>query len=452
MPPRVKGRSIELAAANGPHAGQASIRKAYEALGVQHFYATHGARYTNPHEAQIFAAVSQLLDDIPADVWLGMRELEPFDEAGGDSDEAGDDEIGTDMDCHQRNTFPARMPHHGYQKDDHSSFNRRTINPYFQSEDKATTEVLASDRTAGAGSAAADFGASRQSGTGPVSGGVASAPPIAMASSSSELVPPVPLRILDLACGSGEATVAIVDWNLRHPVIEGPPAMPAAAAAAVMAAPARFNAAAVAAAAASATDAPNKSTAEKQPVKGKHQQHQRQQSHGLMQHCHCDTAMALAELVLPYKLHITACDPYTGAAYLQRTGCTALQWSFEDIADGCLADWDPKEEDPAAMAAGSCCTAGVAAAALVMQQPSAAYGYPHFDLIICSFALHLCDSSRLHGTCTALSLAGRWLAVLAPHKRPVLGPELGWQLVFAWKVERTHLRLYRSQRVPPGAI
>lgn len=33
----------------GPHAGQDSIRQAYDAMGPQAFYSMHGERYTNPH-------------------------------------------------------------------------------------------------------------------------------------------------------------------------------------------------------------------------------------------------------------------------------------------------------------------------------------------------------------------------------------------------------------------
>ncbi|GIL66229.1 hypothetical protein Vafri_19760 [Volvox africanus] len=446
MPPREKGYSVASANAKGPHAGQASIRKAYEALGVQHFYATHGARYTNPHEAQIFAAIAQLLETIPAEVWLGMRELEPVAaEAEGDSDdEAGEDDIGTDPDCcQQRNTFLAQIP-------DRECRRGGLIDDHCFSEDKASTsgDVTASERIE-AGSA--DFKATRQGGTGAVPGRAAAASLAAMA--SSELMPPVPLRVLDLACGSGEATAAIMDWNLRHPVIERLSELPVAAAATAMVAPASVNKAATTVASAASTIGAHTKSAYKQTVVKEGRQQQQQQSHGFTQHCRHPGAAAglLTAPVLPYELHITACDPYTGAAYLQRTGCTAIQWSFEDIADGCLADWDPKMAGSCGAVVPPASAAGIAATALVPHQEPAYCCYPHFDLVICSFALHLCDPSRLHGTCTALSIAARWLAVLAPHKRPVLGPELGWQLVSAWRAERTHLRLYRSQRVPAGA-
>ncbi|EFJ46368.1 hypothetical protein VOLCADRAFT_93240 [Volvox carteri f. nagariensis] len=367
MPPRPKGHSA-VSAVSGPHGGQASIRKAYEALGVQHFYASHGSHYTNPHEAQIFAAVAQLLDAIPPAVWLGMHDLEP-DVAADDDDQDDSDDEG----C--RNA----------------------------------------DKAYGLGGGWL---------------GPAAAGGMAMAVGVPEVMPPVPLRVLDLACGSGEATAAITDWNQRHPL--------------------------------TAAAAPAAVTGFLPPGQHKGQQpHQGVQGRGQRR---SQSTAATVPVLLPYDLHITACDPYTGAAYEQRTGRAALRWSFEDIADGCLADWEPADIQTAA--------------AVVMPPPSSSSetahsgghsdsvdlvvppppillsppqrlspGGPHFDLVVCSFALHLCDPSRLYGTCTALSLAARWLAVLAPHKRPVLGPDLGWRLVAVRRVERTHLRLYRSLRV-----
>lgn len=67
--------------------------------------------------------------------------------------------------------------------------------------------------------------------------------------------------------------------------------------------------------------------------------------------------------------------------------------------------------------------------------------------MVCSFALHLCEPSRLFATLHALSLSARWLLVLAPHKRPVVLPQHGWARVAATKTDRTHLRVYRSLNV-----
>ena len=44
---------------------------------------------------------------------------------------------------------------------------------------------------------------------------------------------------------------------------------------------------------------------------------------------------------------------------------------------------------------------------------------PKVDMVICSFALHLVDSSsELFSLLWALSLKAKWLVVLAPHKKP----------------------------------
>lgn len=104
---------------------------------------------------------------------------------------------------------------------------------------------------------------------------------------------------------------------------------------------------------------------------------------------------------------IDGCDPYLFDLYQRRTGTPAERFSFEEIAAGALAG----------------------------------RGY---SLIVCSFALHLAEPSRLAAVCYQLSLASPALLVLTPHKRPLLRPEWGWRLEgeFVWARVRT--RLYRS--------
>jgi SAM-dependent methyltransferase len=102
---------------------------------------------------------------------------------------------------------------------------------------------------------------------------------------------------------------------------------------------------------------------------------------------------------------ITGCDPYTGAAFLARTGRKAESWSFVDIASGCLED-------------------------------------RRFSLVIASFSLHLCPESLLPGLCYALSQASRQLLVLTPHKRPEI--RWGWKHIaedYA-RIERVRVRFY----------
>ncbi|GLC45844.1 hypothetical protein PLESTM_001791400 [Pleodorina starrii] len=422
MPPRAKGQSAMPAAASGPHAGQASIRKAYEALGVQHFYASHGARYTNPHEAQIFAAIAQLLEAIPAAVWLGLREPAHGFHNDADGNEDDDDDDNDNDDRHHSGAATAAARGGIDRVSAHTCPGRASaaVGP--------RTEAPAQLRPSAAPSPTDEAG------------------PVAAAAVVSGLVPPVPLRILDLACGSGEATAALIHWNQRHPIRgsggsggEGGPARAGTsdstyAAGSAQSAPPSGSGAAVAA-------------AHQAPLPGRRQQQARA---GAARGPKAAAAAAAAarDVVLPYDLQIAACDPYTGAAYLERTGCPALSWSFEDIAEGCLADWQQQQGETEPEPKTTAATTISASAATTTSSPSCRSCGPQFDLVVCSFALHLCDPSRLYGTCTALSTAARWLAVLAPHKRPHLGPELGWVLVGARRVERTHVRLYRSLRVP----
>lgn len=119
---------------------------------------------------------------------------------------------------------------------------------------------------------------------------------------------------------------------------------------------------------------------------------------------------------LPAK-KITACDPYTGAAFAERTkshpatrqGLVAETWSFADIANGALE--------------GS-----------------------RFDVIICAYALHLCEASWLPSVCLALANASERLVIITPHKRPELQPWWGWSLFHEYRdpAYRIRLRAYSS--------
>jgi 2-polyprenyl-3-methyl-5-hydroxy-6-metoxy-1,4-benzoquinol methylase len=100
-------------------------------------------------------------------------------------------------------------------------------------------------------------------------------------------------------------------------------------------------------------------------------------------------------------------DPYTGPAYQARTGQAAEPLSFEAIAAGALA--------------------GRA-----------------YTLIICSYALHLLQPSRLPQLAYQLSLLAPALLVLTPHKRPHLRSDLGWALTGELVVERVRVRHYQS--------
>jgi hypothetical protein len=104
---------------------------------------------------------------------------------------------------------------------------------------------------------------------------------------------------------------------------------------------------------------------------------------------------------------IDGIDPYTHEAYFERTGAVAGRETFETIADG----------------------------ALIARR---------YSLIICSFALHLVERSRLPQLAYQLSCISRQLLVLTPHKRPVIREAWGWKLTHETVCQRVRSRLYRS--------
>jgi SAM-dependent methyltransferase len=105
--------------------------------------------------------------------------------------------------------------------------------------------------------------------------------------------------------------------------------------------------------------------------------------------------------------HLDGIDPYTAEAYERRTGRAAERFSFEDVAAGALSGRE-------------------------------------YSLVVCSFALHLCEPSRLPAVAYQLSLVAPALLILTPHKRPHLRPEWGWNLVGEQVIERVRSRFYRS--------
>lgn len=104
---------------------------------------------------------------------------------------------------------------------------------------------------------------------------------------------------------------------------------------------------------------------------------------------------------------ITGLDPYTGEAYQQRTGQTALPYKFEQIAAGVLSQH-------------------------------------RYSLIVCSFALHLVSQSRLPVVCYQLARIAPHLLILTPHKRPHIKAAWGWQMTNETSNEHVRTRYYES--------
>jgi len=124
-----------------------------------------------------------------------------------------------------------------------------------------------------------------------------------------------------------------------------------------------------------------------------------------------DLAAGSGEVTLALRrlgaINIKGIDPFTHAAYERRTGVNATRETFEEIAGGALEGQS-------------------------------------YSLIVCSFAMHLLEDSRLAGLAYQLSCIGDRLLILTPHKRPRLRDEWGWALEHERVVERVRLRLYRS--------
>lgn len=114
------------------------------------------------------------------------------------------------------------------------------------------------------------------------------------------------------------------------------------------------------------------------------------------------------------KLLVSACDPYTHDLYTTRTGFPCGKQSFRDIQVDGLAVEEGRSNNK-------------------------------YDVIVCSFALHLCPASEVFGLLYTLSRAAKWLVVLAPHKRPEVRTEMGWERKGQEvMIERTRGRLYQS--------
>ncbi len=104
---------------------------------------------------------------------------------------------------------------------------------------------------------------------------------------------------------------------------------------------------------------------------------------------------------------VSGIDPYTFEAYFERTGLHAETFSFDDIANGMLEG-------------------------------------RRYSLIVCSFALHLVENSKLPMLMFQLAQITDTLLVLTPHKRPQIKPEWGWTLEQEILEDRVRARLYRT--------
>ncbi|KAF9454823.1 hypothetical protein P691DRAFT_770341 [Macrolepiota fuliginosa MF-IS2] len=176
---------------------------------------------------------------------------------------------------------------------------------------------------------------------------------------------------------------------------------------------------------------------------------------------------------------IIAADPFTSAAYQDRTSLPCASLSFNDIAEGELPPFvsnlskikprapahpqslqdqieehnnteRDRDEDPLDLPDKN--------EALARQEPCTSV-----EMVVCSFALHLVENpSALFALLCTLSCKARWLVVLAPHKKPEIKDGWGWEKwnVKEWKgansmsshngeilFDRVHCRVYRSVNI-----
>jgi len=204
--------------------------------------------------------------------------------------------------------------------------------------------------------------------------------------------------VFDMACGSGEATVAFMEWWKQGKASAYSPTR-------------------------STVSIPRK----KSPIP--------------------DPPSLSSELPTP---QILAADPFTAEAFKTRTTLNCSTWSFQQIADGALADL------LIVSASSSGSTLDKGGREEIQDQRLV-------EMTICSFALHLIESpSELFALLWELSSKSRWLIVLAPHKRPEIKPGWGWMKwdVGSWTErpmsqsngeflqDRVHCRVYRSANIP----
>ncbi|EJF63342.1 hypothetical protein DICSQDRAFT_134790 [Dichomitus squalens LYAD-421 SS1] len=165
---------------------------------------------------------------------------------------------------------------------------------------------------------------------------------------------------------------------------------------------------------------------------------------------------------------ILAADPYTEQAFHTRTSLYAHPLSFKDIAEGKLPEiaskpvGAPKPNNPPEISPESSLHGHSSLTLRSTTSSSSSGDLDIIEMVICSFALHLIEKpSELFALLWELSTKARWLVVLAPHNRPEIKDGWGW---CKWDVEtwsecrmsdsvgelledRVHCRVYRSLNV-----
>lgn len=107
------------------------------------------------------------------------------------------------------------------------------------------------------------------------------------------------------------------------------------------------------------------------------------------------------------EVSVVGCDPYLYDQYIANVDNICYNYSFDDVIDGKLENHD-------------------------------------FDVVICSFAMHLCDSSKLNALLYQLARISRELIILTPNKKPEINDNywLQWKEVL---LDRVRMRRYSSK-------
>ncbi|EJT97863.1 hypothetical protein DACRYDRAFT_71540, partial [Dacryopinax primogenitus] len=190
---------------------------------------------------------------------------------------------------------------------------------------------------------------------------------------SREMPQDKPASFWDLAAGSGEVTEAILNWySLRRPK--------------------------------------------------EHPSHLSEESHPPSSLTHRSVQRPVRRLALMLNSSIPdpliiASDPYTAPAYTARTSRYCAPFSFADVAEGSMPSFTAHDLNSA-----------------MSKEPRSHHGEVSgvsaspqtVDMVVSSFALHLCTPSELFSLLYELSLKSKWLVVIAPHKKPEIKPGWGW--------------------------
>ncbi|WAX16523.1 hypothetical protein LC76P1_00086 [Lysinibacillus phage LC76P1] len=107
------------------------------------------------------------------------------------------------------------------------------------------------------------------------------------------------------------------------------------------------------------------------------------------------------------KVSVVGCDPYLNNQYIVNTHNQCYSYNFDDIIDGRLSDLE-------------------------------------FDVIVCSFAMHLCEESKLDVLLYQLSLITKELIILTPNKKPDI-KDTFWDIKYEKVLDRVRLRRYQSK-------